>query len=202
MPGVAGLKKQRSMRSFALLPRSAEDRDFYWNTRSLYRMKRVPVIVAILVGIWSAWTHGAAASQAEDYFRKGYLAAMSREWNQAIEWYSKAVEINPGNAEVYFQRAITYEMTGKPRQAIEDYEKAIKLKPTSYLAMEYLAKLYESEGQYDKAVDLYTRALPLVQDAKWRSIVKWWIAEAKKKSEAGKQNADRRGKTAPQDSRF
>jgi len=165
-------------------------------------MKKTAVIVTTLVGIWSAWALATAASPAEDYFRKGYLAAMSREWDQAIEWYSKAVEINPGNAEVYFQRAITYEMTGKPLQAIDDYEKAIRLKPTSYLAMEYLAKLYEGEGHYDKAVDLYTKALPLVQDAKWRSIVKWWIAEAKKKSEAGKQNADRRGKTTPPGSLF
>jgi len=165
-------------------------------------MKRAAVIVFIFLGAWSAWAETTAAPQAEDYFRKGYLAAMSREWEQAIEWYSKAVQLHPTNAEVYFQRAITYEMTGKPLQAIGDYEKAIKLKPTSYLAMEYLAKLYESEGHYDKAVDLYTRALPLVQDPKWRSIVKWWIAEAKRKSEAGKQNADRRGKNAPRDSLF
>ncbi len=157
-------------------------------------MKRAAAIVVILVSAWSAWAETAAAAQGEDYFRRGYLAAMSREWEQAIEWYSKAIELNSNVAEVYFQRAITYEMTGKALLAIKDYEKAIKLKPTSYLAMEYLAKLYESEGRYDNAVDLYTRALPLVQDPKWRSIVKWWIAEAKKKGEAGKQNADRRGR--------
>lgn len=156
----------------------------------------------ILVSAWTAWAEPATVSPGEDYFRKGYLAAMSREWDQAIEWYSKALELNPTNAEVYFQRAITYEMTGKPLQAIADYEKAIKLRPTSYLAMEYLAKLYESEGHYDKALDLYTKALPLVQDAKWRSIVKWWIAEAKKKGEAGKQNADGRNKATPRDSLF
>lgn len=157
-------------------------------------MKRAAAIIVILVGAWSAWAETTGASKGEDYFRRGYLCAMSREWAQAIEWYSKAIELNPQTAEVYFQRAITYEMTGKPLSAIEDYEKAIKLKPTSYLPMEYLAKLYESEGHYDKAVDLYTKALPLVQDPKWRSIVKWWIAEAKKKGEAVRQNADRRSR--------
>jgi tetratricopeptide (TPR) repeat protein len=157
-------------------------------------MKRAAAIIVILMGAWNAWAETTGASQGEDCFRRGYLFAMSREWEQAIEWYSKAIELNPKNAEVYFQRAITYEMTGKTLSAIEDYETAVKLKPASYLAMEYLAKLYESEGRYDKAVDLYTRALPLVQDPKWRSIVKWWIAEAKKKGEAGKQNADRRSR--------
>ena len=66
-------------------------------------------------------------------------------------------------------------------EAIVDYEKTLELRPDYYLAMEYLAKLYEGKGEYARAVELYSRALELVTDAKWRSVVKWWRSQAKKK---------------------
>jgi len=39
------------------------------------------------------------------------------------------------------------------------------------------------QGHYDKAINLYYRALLLVTDSKWRSVVKWWISQAKSKSQ-------------------
>jgi tetratricopeptide (TPR) repeat protein len=127
--------------------------------------------------------------KAKEYFREGYLAAMAREWDSAIALYTKSIEMDPSDPETYVQRAAAFEMANRVDEAIVDYEKTLELQPDYYLAMEYLAKLYEGKGEYARAVELYSRALELVTDAKWRSVVKWWRSQAKKKIK--RNNLDR-----------
>jgi tetratricopeptide (TPR) repeat protein len=141
-----------------------------------------------------SWWHFAAyasAPEARQYFRDGYLAATAREWDAAISLYTKAIELDRTNPEIYLQRAAAHQMAGHIDLAIADYEKALELKPDYYLALEYLAKLYETKGYYDRAINLYTRALPLVTDSKWRSVVKWWISQAKSKCQQPSQHRAR-----------
>ena len=136
----------------------------------------------------------ASPSQGDEYFRRGFEASMAREWDAAIQWYTESIRIDSTNPEAFFQRAVTMEMTGRLDQAIEDYEQTLSLKPDYYLAMEYLAKLYEKRGRYAEALDQYNRALPLVKKAKWRSIVKQWIREVKKKIKASEKSERLRSK--------
>jgi tetratricopeptide (TPR) repeat protein len=126
-------------------------------------------------------------AEAEDYFRQGYMAAMSRDWDAAISLYSRAIEANPDDIEAHFQRAVTFDIVGRTDEAISDYESTLKLRPNYYLAMEYLAKLYEGKGAYFKAVELYSKALPLVPNPKWKSVLNGWISEAKKKIHADRK---------------
>jgi tetratricopeptide (TPR) repeat protein len=165
-------------------------------------MRGVAVVLALMFVLLLSGEGSATASKAEEYFREGYVASMAREWDAAIDWYSKSIEADPENPEVYFQRAITFEMTGHPARAIADYEKTLELKPDYYLAMEYLAKLYERSGQYGKALRLYKRALPLVENGKWRTIVKRWMSQAEKKVKAESKKSDSRRKSSPRDTLF
>lgn len=147
-------------------------------------MKRKGVITYLLALLcWSLIPVCAAEPDARQYFRDGYLAATAREWDAAVDLYTKAISLDKTNPETYLQRAAAHQMAGHIDRAIRDYEQAVELKPDYYLALEYLAKLYESKGDYDKAVTLYSRALPLVTDPKWRSVVKWWLTQAKSKSQ-------------------
>ena len=50
-------------------------------------------------------------------------------YRQAIEDYSRAIEIKPGYADAYNNRGIAYNSLGNYRQAIEDYNRAIEIKP-------------------------------------------------------------------------
>jgi tetratricopeptide (TPR) repeat protein len=128
------------------------------------------------------------SAEAEDYFRQGYKAAMSRDWEKAISLYTRAIEVNPDHLEARFQRAATLDIQGRIDEAISDYEATLKLRPNYYLAMEYLAKLCEGKGDYFKAVELYSKALSLAPDSKWRSVINGWISEARKKMQAGRKN--------------
>lgn len=160
----------------------------------MYVKRCLGVLVCILAACVPALV-GASNLKAKEYFREGYLASMSREWDSAIALYTKSIELDPQNPETYLQRAAAFEMADRIDEAVADYEKTLALRPDYYLAMEYLAKLYEAKGEYPKAVDLYARALKVVTDAKWRSVVKWWMSQAKKKiKQAGKADDRRSGR--------
>ena len=111
---------------------------------------------------------------------------MERQWADAVRHYSKAIELNPRDVEAYFRRAATLEVMGRSKEAMADLEQVLKLRPDHYLAMEYLAKLCEKDGQHSRAVALYAKALPLVQDKKWRSVVKVWMSAAAAKMKGPK----------------
>ncbi len=149
-------------------------------------------LLAVVFTLSFALSASSYASEAQEFFREGYMASMSREWDKAIELYSQSIQMSPDNAEAYLQRAAAFEMVERIDDAIADYEKTLRLKPDYYLAMEYLAKLYEAKGQYGKAVDLYSRALPLVTDSKWKSMVQWWRSQAEKKIKQNRVEDDRR----------
>jgi tetratricopeptide (TPR) repeat protein len=136
----------------------------------------------VLVGISDARS---ATTNPDEYFREGYSAFVSRNWEQATQLYSKAIELDPQNVEAYFQRGLTREIAGHHDQAIKDYEKTLELDPHCYLAMEYLARLYDAKGEYAAAANLYARALPLMSDPKWQSMIRWWLTEARRKMREG-----------------
>ncbi len=149
------------------------------------------VVLIILLALGAA----CGATPAEDLFRRGYEASTGRNWQEAIDWYTKAIKADPNNPEAYFQRAVNFEMTDRLQQATSDYQTALSIKPDMYLAMEYLAKIYEREGNYAAAVEIYTRAVPLLGDPRWKGIVRKWLADAKEMLRQSGGNPDRTQKS-------
>jgi tetratricopeptide (TPR) repeat protein len=145
--------------------------------------------LVLILALAIPWHAAALTPEALKLFRQGYAAGMARQWEDAIRLYSESLKLDPGDVNTRFQRAIVFEVAGRPDDAIRDYERVLKQRPDYYQALEYLAKLYEEEGRYSAALALYKRALPMVRDPKWRSIVRWWIACAKKKLKAA-HNSD------------
>jgi len=64
----------------------------------------------------------------------GDIAFVSGDYNNAIEYFSQALVIDPYNADLYFKRAEALANLGKYKQAIYDYTQAINIDPTFYRA--------------------------------------------------------------------
>jgi len=102
-----------------------------------------------------------------DYSESDYYCQLGDEkceegiyW-EAIELYSKAIELNPYNAGAYNNRGIAKFMLEDDLAAISDYEKAIKLDSVFYeaynnlgLVKMYLYGLDEGEYYFNKTLEI------------------------------------------------
>ena len=56
--------------------------------------------------------------------------AEARRWKEAVADYTKAIDLDPGDASCWYGRGAAYEKLGRWDEARADYAKAAELKPT------------------------------------------------------------------------
>jgi small glutamine-rich tetratricopeptide repeat-containing protein alpha len=99
--------------------------------------------------------------QAEKYKTEGNDKMQAKKYEEAIQCYTKAIELAPNNPIYYGNRAAAYSHMGRHLQAIEDCKKAIALDPKYVKAYSRLGLAYFSMGKYREAVESYRKALEL-----------------------------------------
>ncbi|KAF9324878.1 Protein SGT1 A, partial [Podila minutissima] len=83
-------------------------------------------------------------SAVQDLFAQGSHAFADEDYEEALNFYSKALEINSTHAEVFLKRSATYQKLGKDQEAYSDALKAlalIKEKPSADVTVEAKAQL-------------------------------------------------------------
>ena len=83
------------------------------------------------------------------------------KFEQAIENYSKAIELKPDYAYAYINRGNLYLKTGKTEAALKDYNKAIELKPDYVVCYDNLGLAYAYKGEYPEAIKSFEKAIEL-----------------------------------------
>lgn len=103
-----------------------------------------------------------------DWYKKGLEAYVPNRRLEAIEAYTKAIELNPDMAKAYLQRGNAYLAVGNYEQAIKDLSKAIELKinykPDYAVAYVYRGSAYENSDNYKQAIKDYSKAIELTPD--------------------------------------
>ncbi|GAB7339690.1 hypothetical protein MBLNU457_6266t1 [Dothideomycetes sp. NU457] len=84
----------------------------------------------------------------------------AREWEKAIQEYTKAVEAEPKAPTYRSNRAAAYMSAGKYELALEDCKVSDELQPNNEKTLHRLARIYTSMGQPDQAIDTYARIQP------------------------------------------
>ncbi|HHQ45431.1 MAG TPA: AAA family ATPase, partial [Candidatus Altiarchaeales archaeon] len=89
---------------------------------------------------------------ANDYYKIG-------EFQKSVEFYNKALELNPDLLETYFNRALAYTRMQQYDKALEDLAKVVEMNP--HLAEAYYTRglVYEYKQDYNRAVQDYNKAL-------------------------------------------
>jgi tetratricopeptide (TPR) repeat protein len=64
-----------------------------------------------------------------DFFKRGVEKLENKQYAEAVEDFSRVIEINPSYTAAYYLRACIYSDTGKYQAAIEDLSKVIKIDP-------------------------------------------------------------------------
>jgi tetratricopeptide (TPR) repeat protein len=124
------------------------------------RMKKIALVLAVLLSVW------ACATFSEDY-ELGTKAAMSKDWDDAVKYYERALWESPGNS-VYrlalfrakmaasyshLQKARGLVAQGMKEEALVEYEKALSYDPLNRVISEEQRLLKGEEVVEEKAVE-------------------------------------------------
>lgn len=100
------------------------------------------------------------------YFSQGSLAENKKDWDKAISYYRKAINLDDNYAAAYMGLGWDYYQKGDFHAEVDNYLKATAAAPNDDLAFYYLGGAYEDLGQFDKAISAYTKALQINPDNK------------------------------------
>ena len=107
------------------------------------------------------------AASADEYSSRGMAALDEGDYEQAISYCTKAIELKPSDPAVYYYRGRAYEGNELYDKAISDYTKAIELDPNLAPLYDNRAGSYYYKGQYQQAIADYSKTIEL--DPKYAS---------------------------------
>jgi len=85
------------------------------------------------------------------YHGIGMACLQKREFDRAILFFDKSLEVNPAYAEAYEMRGVTYSCREQYDQAIADFNRALEINPRLGEVYWSRAKAYFFKGEYDKS---------------------------------------------------
>lgn len=99
--------------------------------------------------------------KAKEYYEKGNIAQQNDEYENAIEYYTEAININKKYVEAYIERAISFSKIGKHKKAIADLDEAILIDPQNHLIYFNRGYIFELLEENDKAINGYSKVIEL-----------------------------------------
>jgi DNA-directed RNA polymerase subunit alpha len=101
------------------------------------------------------------ADSADGLYARALAADTAGEYAEAIEFYEKALELDPEHAGALFCLALNCDLNGEDDRAIELFRRCADLKTSSVGPLLNLGILYEDRGDYYQAIDCYKRVLAI-----------------------------------------
>lgn len=128
-------------------------------------MKKIYIFILVLL-VAASWSNHdkkiyAFDTSAAEYFDLGLKSSMIYK---KINYFSKALELNPRFAPAYEKRGLHYYFQEKYDKVIEDFTHYIRLVPNKADAYRMLGMAYLKIGNYEKAIVNFDRAINLAPE--------------------------------------
>ena len=96
-----------------------------------------------------------------DYNREGERCYSLKQYKEAVENYTRAIQLQANNSIFYNNRGCSYDNLGEYDKAISDYNKAIRLDPQDASVYVNQGYLFAKLEKYDEAISDYCKAIEL-----------------------------------------
>lgn len=96
-----------------------------------------------------------------DYNRQGYRCYIAKQYEEAIDNYTKAIKKQGNVAPFYLNRGVVFHELGDYKKTLSDYNKALELNPEHAVAFNNRGNIYDDLGEKEQALSDYNRALEL-----------------------------------------
>jgi len=128
-------------------------------------MRKIVIVLLAMVFLISILTFGRDArvhgGNAMDYFNLGMDSSLAYK---KIEYFTKALELDPTLAPAYKKRALFYYFQEKYEKVIEDISSYIKLVSNKSDAYRMLGMAYLKTGNYDQAIHNFDTAIDMTPE--------------------------------------
>lgn len=92
----------------------------------------------------------------------GKAAKKRGDYKEAIDYYSKAILLDPNSSKPLFSRAFLYDKIGNLSSAISDYGQVISLEPENAFAYYNRGIALDKTNKYEDAINHFTKAISLL----------------------------------------
>ncbi|KAK3989532.1 DnaJ subfamily C member 7 [Cladorrhinum sp. PSN332] len=100
------------------------------------------------------------AEQAESFKNEGNKLFKAGDYLRAVEYYTKAVNLQPASATYLGNRAAAFMAAGKWNDALDDCKRSVDLDPRNSKMLLRLARIYTSIGLPEEAIATFARIQP------------------------------------------
>ena len=104
-------------------------------------------------------TYGTVPKTANDFYLRGTLRIQNKEYRQAIEDYTKAIELNPKFVDAYLKRCEMRYKMGDNQGVLDDCYQVFKINPNVAKAHYYQGRARYSLGYTQPAIKSYDLAI-------------------------------------------
>ena len=111
-------------------------------------MKQIIFVLTFIVFCSSAIAQ-TPKEQADEFFKIGEKSLNKKDYKKAVEFFTKVIDIDKGDANAYAFRGQSYHYMAKYIEAMEDYNKAIELEP-NYAEVYHLRGIVKGEMEDNK----------------------------------------------------
>lgn len=115
----------------------------------------LPIIIAFGISVTLR------AQDAKTFYNTGVKFLKANNLNDALTYFTKAIDAKPQYIDAYKKRAEIYEMQNKIQLALEDYERILPLAPKDATVYSKVSYLYLKKGENQKSYDYAVKALSL-----------------------------------------
>lgn len=95
------------------------------------------------------------------HFLQGEQKYKQSNYEEAVAYFSAAIEQEPGNAEIFYQRGLSYFHMKKKSLALLDFNEALSLEPKNPFRYASRAYIKDSCGDLEGAIKDYEEAIKL-----------------------------------------
>lgn len=126
-------------------------------------MKKTLISLAVSAMLALAAAAPAHAESANNWFDRGFDCQIQGDINSAIEYYTKAIEIDPAFAMAYQMRGAANQTLRKYRQALSDYSMVITCGEPNFRAVGYYNRgiVKNMTGDFSGATADFSEAIAL-----------------------------------------
>jgi tetratricopeptide (TPR) repeat protein len=94
-------------------------------------------------------------------YNKGITANSTKNYDEAIEYFKKAVAVEPTYAKGHVNLGVAYSMFGEEDMALGAFEEAVRVDPESIEGWENLGITYQTMREYTKAREAFAKVVEL-----------------------------------------